>query len=142
MDYEKCYGCRRIVHESKIKECVICKYIGYCIKCVPDIIDFKVVKLCVCEECVCNPDDIYISELIDIAIVDLGITKSDFLKILKAEKTIKYNYAYFINKTNFQIKRLDDKILKEEDKINELKKEKQDAVKNLRLIEKLRLLSN
>jgi len=96
----------------------------------------------VCEECVCNPDDSYISELIDIAIKDLDIAKSDFLKILKAAKTIKYNFAYFIHKINTQIKRLDDEILKEEDKINELKKEKQDAVKNLRLIEKLRLISN
>ena len=142
MDYEKCYGCRRMVRESRMKPCGICKYNSYCIDCVPDIIDFKVIKLCVCEECVCNPDDSHISELIDSVIKDLDIVKSDFLKIMKVEKTIKYDFAYFINKLNAQINRLNNKILKKEDIINESKTKLKDAVKNLRLIEKLRLLSN
>jgi len=74
---------------------------------------------------VCDPDDKYTSE-------DLDITKSDFLKILKAEKIIKYGFAYFVNKINAQIKRLD-KILKEKDKIDELKRKEEDMIEKLRL---------
>ena len=142
MDYEECYNRGKVKHESKIKHCYFCKYIGYCVNCVPEMIDFNVVKFNVCEKCVCDPDDECIRDKINILLKDFDITKRYFLEILKAEKTIKYDFAYFINKLNVQINRLNNKILKEEDIINELKTKLQDAVKNLRLIEKLRLLSN
>jgi len=135
MGFDKCYNCNKMRHEFYIKQCDICKYNSYCINCVPDIrIDFKVIKIYACEECVCNPNEEYISNSIDALIKKLDITKSDFLKILKVEKITKYNSEYFINKTHNQIKRIRNKILKEKEKMDELKSQEEFMIEKLRLI--------
>jgi len=109
MEKDECYNCKQMVCESKFKRCDICDYFSFCIDCVPDTIDFKVVELYVCHDCVCYPDSRSINDDIDTAIEDLDITKSDFLKILKAEKKLKHGSAFNINN---QIKRHEHNIFK------------------------------
>ena len=104
--------------ESKFKQCDICAYFSFFIDCVPDHIDFKVVELYVCKECVCCPDSRDINDDIDMAIEDLDITKSDFLKIMKAEKKLKYGSAFKINN---QIKRLEYNIFFKKNMIEKLR---------------------
>ena len=48
--------------------------------------------------------------MIDCTIEDLDITKSDFLKFLKAEKKLKYGSAFVINKINARIEQHKEKI--------------------------------
>jgi len=111
MEKDECYNCKQMLCESKFKRCDICDYFSFCIDCVPDTIDFKVVELYVCHDCVCYQDSRSINDNIDMAIEDLDITKSDFLKILKAEKKLKYGSAFNITT---QIKRHEHNILKKE----------------------------
>ena len=118
MEKDECYNCKQILCESKFKRCDMCDFFSFCIECVPDTINFKVVELYVCHECVCNPDCRNINDYIDMTIEDLDITKSDFLKILKAEKKLKHGSAFNINK---QIKRNKHYILKKKEMNEKLK---------------------
>ena len=60
MEKDECYNCKLILCESKFKRCDMCDFFSFCIECVPDTINFKVVELYV----VINISAIWITEIL------------------------------------------------------------------------------